>query len=631
MATQPLFSTDDAWDAFITNELLTGNGTEWRLAERLASPEFNDEQRREIVTRLLTDELMPGRAAFVLADDPGSAAPNLMEPGLALSQGSRGQQVVDDQIAIAGVIDEAFRNGEITAENLIALGSKFEAGHERVASLLGRERGWPGGAAEGYALALLAEYPLEATHDDASAALDAQGLALSLLANDPLLREEHFGEGSNIDPRQAFETLVTYNDRHPYNPADSLLRSGQAADGVMAATHLYAMHADTLLPHYTGLSSVEGRDPPQYTHNKDADTGVLARFFEQTVTNEDTRSLPLAPVSNPDDHSLTMGLSVVEAVGQTTVDHARGQLREISRIDPSDPQSVESVVTGLGTLQGALLASSDLAMDKARAAGEDHDEAMRSIGAGANWVISQIPLPGAGLAADAVESKIQRIPSGVPIPTTGDPKALGDAIYRELGVLQRGLGNDPDREQDSGTYFNWADYFEKEVVEGRAAVESDLGSGRPSERHFDMSTSDTSQHSSLTTPTVGATDIASLTSPGHPDFARYAASLHGCEGCRLPIDDTQLANLASTVALRSREAGLPSVDHVVASPGGERVFAVAGRLDDPAHLRISVPVDEARERSVETNSREWAELQRTRTAETKQDAALAQHSAMRMA
>ena len=59
MATQPLFPTDEAWDDFITNELLTGNGTEWRLAERISSPEFNDDQRREIVTRLLTDEQRP--------------------------------------------------------------------------------------------------------------------------------------------------------------------------------------------------------------------------------------------------------------------------------------------------------------------------------------------------------------------------------------------------------------------------------------------------------------------------------------------------------------------------------------------------------------------------------------------
>jgi hypothetical protein len=642
MATQPLFPTEDDWNTFQERYLPISipPGKPSPFAELIENGRYNDgpltqEMLGEIFARAIGGQ-KAGLGSAVLGHDGWTSLSARAAAGQPLNPAD---QLVADQTIIAPALDAAFKAGDIKIGDLKAVADAYgdDAGDQRVAALLGRHNGGPGGAAEAYALAMLEKHPLGDTPTTDSAVLDAQGLALSMLANDPQLRAAHFGDSPKYDPQVAFETLVAYNDQHPYRADDPLLAADQAANGVTAASGLYVEHGDTLLPHYTGLSSVEGSEPPQYTHNKDENSAILAKFFEQTVTNDDARKLVLEPGSCTNGNPSGAALSVIEAVGQKTADYAGTQFDEIVRVDASElgsdskKHSIESILTGLGTLQGTLLVSSDLAMDKAKAAGENHDEAMGVIGAGANWIVSKIPLPGSGLAADALEKGIQSIPSGVPVPTTGDPKVLSDAMYGGLGELQTDVLSDPKRKNDSSPYFNWQDYFEKEVSEGRATVEGDLGSDKPTERYFEMSSVSPSQHSSLAMPGAETVRVASLTSPDHPDFARYAASLQGCEGCKLPIDEAQLANLASTVALRSREAGLPSVDHVVASPGGERVFAVAGRLDDPAHLRVSVPVDEARERSVETNSREWAELQRTRTAEVTYDAELTQRSAVRMA
>jgi hypothetical protein len=58
-------------------------------------------------------------------------------------------------------------------------------------------------------------------------------------------------------------------------------------------------------------------------------------------------------------------------------------------------------------------------------------------------------------------------------------------------------------------------------------------------------------------------------------------------------DNERFFNVAAGVAARARLDGLERIDHVLASSGGDRVFAVQGNLHDPAHRRSQVDLDQA--------------------------------------
>lgn len=58
-------------------------------------------------------------------------------------------------------------------------------------------------------------------------------------------------------------------------------------------------------------------------------------------------------------------------------------------------------------------------------------------------------------------------------------------------------------------------------------------------------------------------------------------------------DDERFLNTAARLAARAGQDGLRRIDHLVPSPGGERLFAVQGELHDPGHLRSHVGLAEA--------------------------------------
>ena len=376
------------------------------------------------------------------------------------------------------------------------------------------------------------------------------------------------------------------------------LRSAHAADGLTAATALYADHSEALLNHYTGGGSGELGE-----NFGIRDSSTLVRFLAQASVNPYARDL-----------TLESGDKLHEVIASELGEFVDRRI-EVMKDGSTDLSVVHNLNTQLAAFQSSAGMARDLEFARYEAAIDDREEWIKWFEeAGAELVgvgpASEVPVLGPPLERSgeligrSVGEALAEAPPLAPLPGTGDE-----------GSISWRLNDVEDALEDQGRYGVSGDLhgpYLGAVNDLRGVVVGE-------------------QHSSLATPGAGTVDFASLTSPDHPDSARYAASLRGCEGCRLPLDATELANVASTVALRSREAGLPSVDHVVASPGGDRVFAVAGRLDDPAHLRISVPVAEARERSVETNSREWAELERTRTADLAPEVELAQRSAMRMA
>ncbi len=95
--------------------------------------------------------------------------------------------------------------------------------------------------------------------------------------------------------------------------------------------------------------------------------------------------------------------------------------------------------------------------------------------------------------------------------------------------------------------------------------------------------------------------LSEATHPAHP---LYTQVLHGVR--RLPhgtfASEDEQRNLAVALTISAHVSGLKKVDHVVLGTNGVNVFAVQGRLDDPAHLRTHVDRVEAMTHVVDHNS-----------------------------
>ncbi|WP_159015362.1 peptidoglycan-binding domain-containing protein [Cognatiluteimonas profundi] len=81
-----------------------------------------------------------------------------------------------------------------------------------------------------------------------------------------------------------------------------------------------------------------------------------------------------------------------------------------------------------------------------------------------------------------------------------------------------------------------------------------------------------------------------LSEATHPQHALYAQALHGVR--RLPEAMFGSAraqhNAAATLTVAAHASGLHRIDHVVLGTDAVRLFAVQGRMDDPAHRRAHV-------------------------------------------
>ncbi|UYB53641.1 DUF2974 domain-containing protein [Xanthomonas sp. AM6] len=66
-------------------------------------------------------------------------------------------------------------------------------------------------------------------------------------------------------------------------------------------------------------------------------------------------------------------------------------------------------------------------------------------------------------------------------------------------------------------------------------------------------------------------------------------------------DDAQFLNTAASVAAHAGQDGLKQIDQLVPSRDGERLFAVQGRADDPAHLRSQVQTAAAASEPAQAN------------------------------
>lgn len=68
--------------------------------------------------------------------------------------------------------------------------------------------------------------------------------------------------------------------------------------------------------------------------------------------------------------------------------------------------------------------------------------------------------------------------------------------------------------------------------------------------------------------------------------------------------EQEVRNVAGTLAFEARVSGLSRIDHVVANRDGSGLFAIQGRLDDPAHQRIYVDRAQAAAQPLERSTQQ---------------------------
>jgi lysozyme family protein len=92
-----------------------------------------------------------------------------------------------------------------------------------------------------------------------------------------------------------------------------------------------------------------------------------------------------------------------------------------------------------------------------------------------------------------------------------------------------------------------------------------------------------------------------LSEATNPHHHLYAKILHGM--LKLPQgtyrNEQERANAAVALTISAHVQGLKDIDHVVLGKDGTNLFAVRGRMDDPAHRRVHVDHAQAMSRSMD--------------------------------
>jgi hypothetical protein len=81
--------------------------------------------------------------------------------------------------------------------------------------------------------------------------------------------------------------------------------------------------------------------------------------------------------------------------------------------------------------------------------------------------------------------------------------------------------------------------------------------------------------------------LSEATHPAHPLYTQVLHGIRTLPHGTFGSEDEQ-RNLAVALTIAAHVGGLKKIDHVVLGTNGVNVFAVQGRLDDPAHLRTHV-------------------------------------------
>lgn len=113
------------------------------------------------------------------------------------------------------------------------------------------------------------------------------------------------------------------------------------------------------------------------------------------------------------------------------------------------------------------------------------------------------------------------------------------------------------------------------------------------------------------TATAEITGGVTVANPTHPDHALFKESLDGLKNLdphKLGFrSEQQYQNAAASLTFEAKVSGLKQIDHVVLSTNGTGLFAVQGRMDDPAHHRIYTDKAQAASQPVEQSTLQIAQ------------------------
>jgi type IV secretion system effector X-Tfes-like protein/putative peptidoglycan binding protein len=95
--------------------------------------------------------------------------------------------------------------------------------------------------------------------------------------------------------------------------------------------------------------------------------------------------------------------------------------------------------------------------------------------------------------------------------------------------------------------------------------------------------------------------LSEATHPEHRLYSQILQGIHKLPGAT-PRSERELENAAVALTIAARAVGFRQVDHVVLGTDGINLFAVQGRMDDPAHRRTRVELAHAVEHTVDHRS-----------------------------
>lgn len=445
-----------------------------------------------------------------------------------------------DHQVVGAALGEAFATGAITTDDLLKVGDRSDIGAAHVGFAQDNTIAvlQAGGAESRDALLAVAE-GLSARVPQGE---DDKRLSTVVFAEDPQTR---LALGPD-KAREAFEYLVEQSEKRPFDPNASSFEQNQQKHLITAATALYAQYGDEFLGHYMGA---EGG-------NQHGESEWPARYLSLTALDPNAQSIAM-----PD------GRTVGETVNATTDAFADKVLGNIENLS-DDPQQQRDATRQLGRLHASITAAEEIAENR-------HASAIAADGA----------------VADRISGAVEQLVSITPVSRI--PGAT-DAAGAVADAVAEGAQPDrvpPDSEKDGNTFDNYEDALgaiERRIGPNARDIQGDFNGTRGTEL-------EQIRENLKDEKLISASFIDH---ESHPANSRYASCHEACERANLGLASAELTNVAGALTALSMADKLPRVDHVVSSNDTTQLFAIAGKIDDPSHLRTTMPRDAAIQQTV---------------------------------
>lgn len=395
------------------------------LAAALSRPTTSPAQRNFIVQELVKDERNFGRFyGYDTAPFPD-------------------KYLLEDQRVIAKAVDQAFRDGAINSRDLMNIADMNHAGNgaQRFMSVLRRGGSEDGGAVE----ALSAELWMRNGNQGMDRAVAAIGFS-----SNPTIAAQNLN--TPLMRRQAFEALVDFNERAPYqNNGPDATRKEWREEALVASVRVFNTHSRELIDHYTGPGG------------KSAESEQLARFIGQTALNPDAKRIPF-------QHGQALGAAVVDAFN----DSSQHFLDQAAKAVPDSKQQ-NDYIRQFGNLSASISGGTAYAMRDYSAkimANEQSRQEFVGIVSGLGNLTPLNRIPGSGSVTEALAGKI--FDSGHKSATRPEQAAAGiifDRHSNQVNELESRLGQ-------TGLLAKFEAAYSSEVLQIQQNTNLNLGGHR---------------------------------------------------------------------------------------------------------------------------------------------------------